>query len=145
MKALDVAAGPAHAGHASTVADKVVGVDFFDRLFAELRARGPHATGGLEARDGLLQAGAGDPEACRHVARSLILYDTRHPERAAGGDPEGPRWTAELPGYGFEIFRGFRHQVSGFRFLRQARLSTRRSFSAASKGSCWTVTLHMLA
>jgi hypothetical protein len=72
-----------------------------------------HAAGGLDARDGPVEARAGDPEACRHVTGPLVLYDAREPERAAGCDLEGAWGTAELTGHGVVVVRGIFHRLRG--------------------------------
>src|SRR5215211_5755710 len=96
VEALDVSAGSPHAGDAGAVAGEVFGVNLFDRLGADLFGGGPHAAGALEARDGSTEAGAGDPEARRHAPGTLVLYNARQAERAAGGDAEWSGDAAEL-------------------------------------------------
>jgi hypothetical protein len=103
VEALDVAAGSPDAGDPGAIAGEVVVVDLLDRLLAHLLTRGPDTAGRLEARDGPVEAGAGDPEARRHVAGPLVLYDARCPERAAGCDAEGPGGAAQLAVYGFVV------------------------------------------
>src|SRR5215218_10592354 len=105
VEALHVAAWSSDAGDAGAIAGEVLGVDLLYRLFSHIFLRGPYSACGLQARDGPVEAGAGDPEARRHVARPLVLYDARRTERATGGDAERSRRTAELAGYGFEIVR----------------------------------------
>jgi hypothetical protein len=121
VEAFDVPA-LAYACHPAPVAGEVVGMDLFDRLFANLFLGSAYASGRLDARDGPIEARAGDPEARRHVPGPFVLYDARKAERAPGSDPERSGEAAELTRDGFKICRGFRHQVSGFGFSRLAAL-----------------------
>ena len=100
VETLHVAARSPDAGHAGAGAGEVPGVDLFDRLYSHGFPGGAHAACGLQARDSPGETGAGDPEARRHVAGPLVLYDARRTERATGRDAEGSRRTAELAGYG---------------------------------------------
>ena len=110
VEALHVATWSPYASDAGAIADEMFGMDLFDRLFSHIFLGCSYAACGLQARDGPVEAGAGDPEARRHVARPLVLYDARRTERATGGDAERSRRTAELAGYGFEIV-GFSFQL----------------------------------
>ena len=112
VEALDVAA-PADAGDAGSVAGEVFVVDLLDPLLANLCGSGAHAAGRLDARDGPVQARAGDPEPRRHAAGALVLYDARKAERAPCGDPEGGGGAAELARDGVAVARVSVHRLVG--------------------------------
>jgi hypothetical protein len=112
VEALDVAA-PANAGGAGCVAGEVFIVDLFDPLFTHLCGGSAHAAGGLDARDSLVQARAGDPESRRHIPGALVLYNARMPERAPGGDAEGCGGAPELTRNGVAVAKVIVHRLLG--------------------------------
>jgi hypothetical protein len=118
VEAFDAAAGSiADAGDAGTVERAVLGVDLLYRFLADRFPGFADAAGRLDAGDRGYEARAGDPEARRHLAAPLVLYDAWEPERAAGDHAEGFRGTAELARDSVVVLGGFTHQVSVFRFL----------------------------
>src|SRR5215203_7457336 len=119
MEALDAATGPiADSCDARPVAGEVLAVDLLDDCVADRFSCLPDAAGRFHARDGGDQARAGNPEARRHLARSLVLDNTRQAERATGRDAERARPTPELPCHSVIVFGAFSHQLSAFSFFR---------------------------
>src|SRR5215212_5884902 len=128
MEALDAAAGlVAHARDAGTVARAMRAVDLLHGRFSERLLRLADAAGRLDTRDGGDEARAGDPEARRHLARPLVLDNTRQAERATGRDAERTRFVPKLPCDGVVISRGFRHQATGIRSSTDDAPTTRRN------------------
>src|SRR5215204_6756459 len=112
MKALDAAAGRvADTCDAGPVDGTVRGVDSLDYRSAHRFSCLPDAAGRLHARDGGDQARAGNPEARRHLAHTLVLDNARQAERTTGCDSERAWPTSELPCDGGVVSRCFRHQV----------------------------------
>src|SRR5215211_8612990 len=112
MEALDAAAGLiAYACDACSVAGAVRPVDLLDYRFAHRSSCLSDAAGRLHARDGDNQARTGNPEARRHLARPLVLDNTRQAERATGRDVERARPTPELPCDGVVVFEAVSHQL----------------------------------
>jgi hypothetical protein len=139
VETLHVAAWFPDAGYAATVAGEMFGMDLLYSIFSHVFPGGPHAACGLQARDSPVEAGAGNPEARRHVAGPLVLDDARRAERATGGDAERSWLAPQLAGHGFEIFGGFRLQATGIRFydLSAPALQRRSTLNAwrATEGS----------
>src|SRR5687768_12597293 len=109
MEALDAARGLiADSCDACPVEGAVLAVDLLDACFADRFSCLPNAACRLHARDGGDKARAGGPEACRHLARPLVLDNARHAERATGSDTERTRPTSELPCDGSVVFGVFR-------------------------------------
>src|SRR5215213_5220191 len=129
METLDTAAGcGADSCDAWPVAGAVLAVDLLDDCVADRFSCLPDSAGRLHARDGDDQARAGNPEARRHLARPLVLDNTRQAERATGRDAERARPTPELPRDGVEVFEAVSHQLL---------FSCRKRFSTARSSNNW--------
>ena len=114
------------AGDAGTVERAVLGVSLLYRCLANRFPGLADAAGRLDAGDGGDEAGAGDPEARRHLAASLVLNDAREVEGAAGGHAEGFRGAAELASDGGVVSGGLGHYATGMRFLAGGAPAARR-------------------
>src|ERR671911_3065283 len=141
MEALDAATGPiADSCDARPVAGEVLAVDLLDDCFVDRFSCLPDAAGRFHARDGGDQARAGNPEARRHLARPLVLDNTRQAERATGRDAERARPTPELPRDGVVVFEAVSHQLSAFSFSLVIAGGAPQHAVVASGGrssNCW--------
>ncbi|CAA9449518.1 MAG: hypothetical protein AVDCRST_MAG28-1281 [uncultured Rubrobacteraceae bacterium] len=88
--------GAADTGDAGAIAGEVCVVDLVYGCLTDLFHGLPHATDGFDARDSGLEGAAGDPERRRHLATTLILYNTRATSGTTGGHAESERLPAEL-------------------------------------------------
>src|SRR5215204_1445783 len=70
-------------------------VGLLDGCFADCFSCLPDSAGRLHARDGGDQARAGNPEARRHLARPLVLDNTREAGGGRGGEAGRARRTGE--------------------------------------------------
>src|SRR5215210_3225106 len=117
MEAFDAAASyVADTCDARPVARAMLAVDLLDDCFADRFSCLPDSAGRLHVRDGGDQARAGNPEARRHLARPLVLDNTRQAERATARDAERVRPTPELQRYGAVVFEAVSHQRSAISF-----------------------------
>lgn len=123
MEAFYASVVAANPGDPDTVEPQVFIVRLIYGLGADLFLSLPYASPGLDAGDLRPQGGAGDPKRSRHLAAALILYDGRKSGWTAGGDPEGPRLTAELLRYCLVVFVAVSHRLSGERRTRETNSS----------------------
>jgi hypothetical protein len=112
MEAFYASVVAADAGDPDTVEPEVFIVCLVYGLGADLFLSLPYASPSLDAGDLRPQRRAGDPKRSRHLAAALVLYDGRTSGWTTGGDPEGPRLTAQLLRYCLVVFLAVSHRRS---------------------------------
>ena len=105
--------GAADTGDPGAVEAEVFGVDFVYDFRAEVFLGLADAAAGFDARDRRLEGWAGDPESRRHLAATLVLYNTRPAGGAPGGYTDGNRLAPELARHDLAVLQGLSYESSG--------------------------------